>query len=143
MTINENGKKVIGIVQPSYLPWIPFFERMSRSDIFVILDDVEYSKNSYFNRNYIKGHNNKLLLTVPVKYSGNSSALINEIEINNDVNWCMKHWKSIQQYYSKAPFFYNYKDGIEEIQKNLRKLNKDWLEFCKLSTNYANDLIDF
>jgi len=34
-------------------------------------------------------------------------------------------------------------DGIEEIQKNLRKLNKDWLEFCKLSTNYANDLIDF
>jgi hypothetical protein len=68
-----------------------------------------------------------------VKYSGNSNAPINEIEINNDVNWCMKHWKSIQQYYSKAPFFYNYKDGIKEIySKSYIKLIDINIKFIEL-----------
>lgn len=131
----KNEKKIIGIVQPTYLPWLPFFERMVKSDIFIYLDDVEYSKNSYFNRNYIKGHNNRVLLTVPVKYSGHSNALINEIGINNDVKWRKKHCRSIQQYYSKAPFFNNYKEEIEGIYHNsfnkLIDINIKFIEFLK------------
>ena len=42
------------ILQPSYLPWLGFFEQMYVCDIFVYLDDVQYTKNDWRNRNKIK-----------------------------------------------------------------------------------------
>ena len=69
----------VGCVQPSYMPWIPFFKRFINCDYFVILDDVDYSKNSNQNRNYINMDNAKNLLTVPVHYK--SKCPINQIKI--------------------------------------------------------------
>ncbi|MEI7752425.1 MAG: WbqC family protein, partial [Candidatus Omnitrophota bacterium] len=57
---------IIGILQPGYLPWLGFFEQMSRSDVFVIYDDVQYDKEGWRNRNRIKSANGIQLLTVPV-----------------------------------------------------------------------------
>jgi hypothetical protein len=108
-------KKIIGIVQPTYLPWLPFFERMAVSDIFVILDDVQYSKNSNFNRNNIKSQNGRLLLTVPVSYKGKSTATIREIEVGADGKWQNKHWRTISQLYARAPFWDRYRDQIESL----------------------------
>ena len=87
--------KVLGAVQPSYIPWLPFFKRILLSDYFVLLDDVEYSKNTNQNRNSIKGPNSKILLTVPIHYQNKKN--INEIEIDNSKNWKKKHWNSISQ----------------------------------------------
>lgn len=95
----------LGAVQPAYLAWAPFFKRMQMSDIFIYLDDVEYSKNSFHNRNRIKTANGPLLLTVPVSYKGNSRELICNIKINNSTKWRSKHWKAIEVNYSRAPFF--------------------------------------
>ena len=53
----------VGCVQPSYMPWIPFFKRFINCDYFVILDDVDYSKNSNQNRNYINMDNQHKMLT--------------------------------------------------------------------------------
>ena len=44
----------VGCLQPTYLPWIPFFERFLKCDYFVLLDDVDYSKHKYQNRTYVK-----------------------------------------------------------------------------------------
>ncbi|KAF0146434.1 MAG: WbqC-like family protein [Nitrospirae bacterium] len=111
-------RKTIGIVQPSYIPWLPFFERMVYSDVFIILDDVQYSKNSFFNRNALKGFDGRILLTVPVLYRGQSTALINEILVNWKVNWNIKHFKTLKQYYAKAPYFKLYQDEIECLYQN-------------------------
>ena len=96
---------ILSCVQPSYLAWIPLFKRMISGDIFVYLDDVEYSKNSFHNRNYIKSFQGKVLLTVPVKYKGNANKYISEMPINNDFPWAKKHWRSIEMNYNKAPYF--------------------------------------
>jgi len=96
---------IIGILQPSYLAWIPFFKRMIMSDIFIYLDDVEYSKNSFHNRNRIKTSNGSLTLTVPVLYKGNSSKTISEMPINNNNNWKSKHWRAIELNYTKSQYF--------------------------------------
>jgi hypothetical protein len=109
------SRKIVGIVQPTYLPWIPFFERMACSDVFIYLDDVKYSKNSFHNRNSVKSPNGRALLTVPVLYSGNSEALINEIKVDNTQDWRKTHCKSLQQWYAKAPFFNHYKKQLEEL----------------------------
>ena len=77
---------ILSCVQPSYLAWIPFFKRIRSGDIFVYLDDVEYSKNSFHNRNYIKGPQGEILLTVPVKYKGYSHKYISQIQIHDKIN---------------------------------------------------------
>ncbi|MBN2301071.1 MAG: WbqC family protein [Lentisphaerae bacterium] len=108
-------KRVIGIVQPTYLPWMPFFERMAISDRFVLLDDVEYSKNSFHNRNALKSPNGRIMLTVPVLYKGYSKVFINEIYVDNTKPWQRKHWNTIRQCYAKAPYFDTYKDELESM----------------------------
>lgn len=96
---------VLSCVQPSYLAWIPLFKRILSGDVFVYLDDVEYSKNSFHNRNYVKGAQGSILLTVPISYKGHSSSYINKIPINNNIKWAKKHWRTIEMNYHKAPYF--------------------------------------
>ena len=96
----------VGCLQPSYLPWIPFFKRLINCDYFVILDDVDFSKNSSHNRNYISNNDTKNLLTVPVYYK--SKCPINQIKIDNSKNWKKKHYKSILQAYINSKFFHSF-----------------------------------
>ena len=123
--------KVLGAVQPSYIPWLPFFKRILLSDYFVLLDDVEYSKNTNQNRNSIKGPNNKILLTVPIHYQNKKN--INEIEIDNSKNWKKKHWNSILQNYVKTKYFKDFEQRLKTIyekkHKKLLDINLEIIEF--------------
>ena len=56
----------ITILQPSYLPWLGYFEQMSRSDKFVLLDDVQYTRRDWRNRNRVRVKKGWAWLTVPV-----------------------------------------------------------------------------
>jgi hypothetical protein len=111
----RTASRLVGIVQPTYLPWLPFFERMAASDVFVLLDDVEYSKNSFFNRNAIKARQGRQLLTAPVLYRGNSRAKIREIRVNEALHWRAKHLRTIEQAYARAPHWPAFRDRIVEI----------------------------
>jgi len=102
--------KTIGILQPGYLPWLGFFEQLSISDIFVIYDDVHYDKQGWRNRNRIKTVSGAQWLTVPVLVNFRQNPLITDIKINSRENWQKKHFLSIKQNYSKAPFFDTYID---------------------------------
>ena len=129
-------KLVLSCVQPSYLAWIPLFKRILAGDVFVHLDDVEFSKNSFHNRNSIKGPQGSLLLTVPVKYKGHSRNFINEIPVDNSLNWQIKHWRSIEMNYRKAPNFKELgpivKDRIfDQEWDNLADLNITFIEIIK------------
>jgi hypothetical protein len=129
--------KILCCLQPTYLPWIPFFERILISDIFIILDDVEFSKNSNHNRNHIKNNSNKQMLTVPVKYKNRIK--IKDIQIDNSKNWKKKHWSSIKQSYSKLKFFKGIEEDLEEIYSQdwdyLSQLN---IKIIKLFLKYLN-----
>ncbi len=96
---------IIGILQPGYLPWLGFFEQMYKSNIFVIYDDVQYDKNGWRNRNRIKTANGVQWLTVPVHANSSSESKIYQVRIDNRKNWRKKHFQSIQQNYSKTPYF--------------------------------------
>jgi hypothetical protein len=111
---------VIGILQPGYLPWLGFFEQLYRSDVFVIYDDVQYDKEGWRNRNRIKTAKGIQWLTIPVLIKFEEHTLINEVKINDTVNWRKKHLFSIKQNYSKAPFFKEYLPLFEEAY------SKDW-----------------
>src|SRR5262249_16586918 len=96
--------KTLAVLQPSYLPWIGFFDQLFRSDIFVIYDDVQYDKNGWRNRNRIKAPDGPHWLTVPVRSKNLSKQLIQNVEIDNSRPWVRKHIGSLRQCYSKASF---------------------------------------
>ncbi len=122
---NKDIKAVI--IQPSYLPWLGYFEQMYQSDIFVIYDDVQYDKNGWRNRNKIKTSQGVQWLTVPVYTKDKSGQLAKDVIINNQEKWQEKHLKSIQLNYSKAPFFsryfYIFQDAYSKKWKNLVDLD--------------------
>lgn len=102
---------IITIHQPNYLPWLGFFDKIQKSDIFVILDDAEYSKNCFINRNKIKTHAGEMWLSLPVQYK--STANINEILLDNKQSWQRKHKNTIINFYSKSPHFKKYWSELE------------------------------
>ncbi|GJM26167.1 MAG: hypothetical protein DHS20C16_25820 [Phycisphaerae bacterium] len=97
---------IISINQPAYLPWLGYFERIARSDIHVVLDHVQFEKNSFVNRNRILAAGGPTWLTVPVKTKGKFGDLpICKLEIDNQTPWRRKHWQTLQQAYGQAPHF--------------------------------------
>jgi len=105
----------IAIMQPTYLPWLGYFELMENCDIFVYLDDVQYVKKTFHSRNKIKTKVGELLLTVPVLSKGNFFQLLSHTRINNTVNWRKKHFNSIKINYCKAPYYNKYIDGLRRV----------------------------
>ena len=105
--------KVVAIHQPEYLPWLGFFKKMMNVELFVFLDDVQFRKKGWQNRNRIRINDGTTLLSIPVHT--HSYPKINEVTIDNEKNWSIRHKKSILYNYAKAPYFDEIKDFIESI----------------------------
>ena len=108
--------RVVGILQPGYMPWQGFFQQMLYSDVFVLYDDVQYDKHGWRNRNRVKGPRGPVWLTVPVVTKGLNQPLINQVRIDaSQGNWAKKHLGTIRQNYAKAPHFQPYFSQLEEL----------------------------
>jgi WbqC-like protein family len=92
------------VLQPSYLPWLGYFDQMCKADVFVWYDDVQFDKHGWRNRNRVKGPNGPLWLTVPILHKGRAEQPINAVEIDNRAAWSRKHLRSVAQLYARAPF---------------------------------------
>ena len=104
---------IVAIHQPEYLPWLGFFKKMMNVELFVFLDDVQFRKKGWQNRNRIRINDGTTLLSIPVHT--HSYPKINEVTIDNEKNWSIRHKKSILYNYARAPYFDEIKDFIESI----------------------------
>jgi hypothetical protein len=100
--------------QPSYLPWIGLFHKIYLAEQFCLYDDVQYTKKDFVSRNYIKTANGPILLSVPVKSKNHRDKLLSDVEIL-DNGWSVKHIKTIELNYAKAPYFSRYFDEIAHL----------------------------
>lgn len=137
----------ISINQPAYHPWPGYFARIACSDKHVILDHVQFEKNSLINRNKIRIAQGWCWLTVPVKTKGKFQSLsINTIEIDNTKNWQKKQWKTICQNYRKSPFFDKHAAWLEPFYTQkynkllplLEEINTSYLEQLSIQTTTVN-----
>lgn len=107
---------IISINQPAYLPWLGYFERIARSDLHVVLDHVQFEKNSYINRNKIRTKDGVAWLTVPLATKGKFGKLaIHGLEIALPNKWKNKHWACLKMNYARSPCFNQYKAPYEEL----------------------------
>ena len=109
----------VAIHQPNFLPWLGFFYKIYLADIFILLDNVEYTKNSFINRNSIKIQDAKKWITIPVQYAGNSAKTIQSIKTHNFEKEKKRLVKTIQMAYSKTPFFKHFFPDLENIFLNM------------------------
>jgi len=110
---------VIVINQPTFLPWIGWFDLVDQSDKFVFLDDVQFSRQSWQQRNRICASGAELFITVPVVHKKNIKLKINEAEISNPSFFTKKFIKTIRTYYSRSPYFDDYFEIIYDQLSNV------------------------
>jgi hypothetical protein len=91
------------------------FHKIAVADLFVIFDDVPYSRKMWYNRNRISGTPDPTMLSVPVKFSATDGTKHKDIEIDNSRNWQKKHWKSLEAEYGKSEFFGLYAPELREV----------------------------
>ena len=103
------------ILQPTYLPWIGYFELISSVDVYVVFDHVQFVKKSWQQRNKIKTANGIIFLTVPIERSERSTRIC-DIKISYDHGDPLeKHWKTISLAYGKSKYFNKYESIFKEI----------------------------
>lgn len=101
----HNKEKKVVILQPGYLPWLGFFDLMDRCDIFVILDNVQYTVRDWRSRNRIKTPAGALWLSVPVMAKGNRRKTIKDVRIDNTLSWQKKHMESLMSFYKRSRYY--------------------------------------
>jgi hypothetical protein len=127
----------ISIMQPAYLPWLGYFDRLIQSDMHIILDHVNLDSNSktkFANRNKVRTPESWTWLTVPLQSKGKHGNLfLKQVEISADPAWRNKHWQTLKSCYSRSPFFVEHRQFFEQLYQ------QDWKRLVDLidqSTSY-------
>ena len=118
--------KTITIQQPEYFPWLVYFNKMFLVDEIVFLDDVQFKKRYFENRNKIRTNDGWMWISTPVLTKGRYKQKIMNVEIDNSQLWQKKIIKALMLNYQKSKFWYKYEK-----------------ELCELIMRPYNKLIDF
>ena len=115
---------MISVHQPQYLPWLGYFDKIAKSDCFVVLDKVQYKPREFQNRNRIRTRDGVIWLTVPVVCKGKHKQGICDAVIDNEFPWQRQHCNSLKAWYGRAPFFNDYFPFFEAVySKRWEKLS--------------------
>jgi hypothetical protein len=127
--------KKIAICQSNYIPWKGYFDMIKQSDVFVIYDEVQYTRSDWRNRNQIPSPQGLRWLTIPV--AANLGNKIFEVHSHGNY-WRRKHWDTLCHYYGKSSRFSDFSEVFKELylgstETNLSKINTQFIvTVCKL-----------
>lgn len=128
----------VSMMQPSFLPWLGYFELIYQAEIFVLLDDFQFSVQSYHQRNRLFVNKGQVdWYSVPVQKSLSFQKPLNKTLINENTPWRNKLWRRIQQNYGKTEYFSIYKTEISDWllshYSNLAEQNIAFIQLiCKI-----------
>ncbi len=94
----------IAVMQPTYLPWLGYFDLMARAEVFVFLDDASFSRQSWQQRNRVIAGDRMTWLTVPVQTSGHAGQRIDQVKVRDELPWRRKHMRTISESLARAPW---------------------------------------
>ena len=134
---------IVAIHQPNYLPWLGYFAKMARADIFVFLDDVQFTKGGYTNRVQIDGRGEARWLTVPVRVS--LGQRIDEI-MPSRPDWRGAHLDTIATYYRDAAHYRTVRDWLTQTYEaapagSLAAINRHLIEAAAARLGVAPRLL--
>ncbi len=119
-TAIERGR-VVAIHQPTFLPWLGYFDKIVRSDVFVVLDSVQFPRGapgSWMNRVKLAISGKEQWVTVPVRRSGAGFQEVREVRIDESRPWRQKLIRTIEMNYARAAHFASIFPTIQAIFQN-------------------------
>jgi hypothetical protein len=130
----------VGMMQPVFMPWQGLFELIYTSDIFIILDDFQFSAQSWDQRNRFFINKGQVdWYTVPIRKSISFLAPFNQVMINEAIPWRTKMLKRIQQNYSQSSFFRDIFPPLQELlSEEMESLAAQNIAFIKLVCDLLN-----
>jgi len=123
---------ICAIHQPQYLPWLGYFDKIDQVDLFLFLDDVQFKKHEWQNRNRIRTRDGWQWLTVPVRHHFGQE--IRAVEIDDHLPWRRKHWQALQTDYGRARHFAEASAPWQEIY------DREWSELSRLNVESVQRL---
>ena len=107
---------ILSATQPYFAPYPGFFYKARLSDVFVILDEVQFPRGTtWISRNRFKNHQGTLWITIPVWKKGLGLQKINDVRIAYEGRWARKHLESLKTAYAHAPYFPEHLDLIRHL----------------------------
>lgn len=125
------------ITQSNYIPWKGYFDAIKDVDVFVVYDDMQYTKRDWRNRNLIKTPQGLNWLTIPVEVKGKYSQKIKDTKVA-EKNWNLSHWDAIKQNYKNAGCYKEMGEWLESLYKNC---NYEYLS--EINMYFINGINDF
>lgn len=95
----------VGIMQPYFMPYIGYFQLLNLVDKFVVYDDIQYTKNSWINRNRYLVNGKAAYLTLPLKRASDYLDVRERHLSDSYQRDSEKLLRSLSEAYRKAPFF--------------------------------------
>jgi len=138
----------IAISQPTFLPWHGYFGLIDYVDEFVFLENIQFDKRSWQQRNRLRNKNESYYISIPVSTKGKIYQKICDVEIFYEKNLVSRILNNIQVNYKNTPYYKNYYYDLSNIflKENIKLslLNKELiLFFCKIlniKTKISSDL---
>jgi hypothetical protein len=116
---------ILAAHQPQFAPWLGYVDKLDRADVFVLLDNVQFKKNEWQNRNRIKGASGPQWLTVPVSFHFGDK--IREVSVCQRRNWQRQHLQTLRTCYGRARHFEEtfkrYESIVREPWQKMSDLN--------------------
>lgn len=92
----------VSIYQPLYWPPLHYFNRMLDVDVFVLLDDAQFTRSANFrNTMQIKGRSNTATMVVPLTHTGKREKII-DVKVDSNQPWQRKHYQALRHAYGKT-----------------------------------------
>lgn len=101
--VPESAQKKVAIMQPYFFPYIAYFQLISAVDIFVIYDNIKYTKKGWINRNRILQDGSDKLISLPLKTASDYLDVV-ERELADGFD-AKKLLNQIRAAYLHAPYF--------------------------------------
>ncbi|MDF2486957.1 MAG: WbqC-like family protein [Herbinix sp.] len=134
---------IVSINQPNYIPYIGYFHRIAKSDVFVLLDNAQFSNNNMHHWNYLKTPQGKLRIKIPVEYNFLDS--INQVRTKDELLWKQKHLKIIQTNYGHAKYFKEYFPSFQELllsqYQNIAEMNLAIIQYISKNFGFSAKLV--
>ncbi len=124
--------------QPNYLPYLGFFDKIKRCEVFIVEDNVQFERQGFTNRNKIMTSEGVRWLSVPIEHE-NKPLLINEVRVANkgEPGWGKRHWLTLKHSYCKAPHWSEFSDFFKETYE------REWTMLMDLNMHLIKGIMGF
>ncbi len=122
--------KVIAVHQPTFLPWLGWWNKFARADTLVLLDDVQFpnSGRSWMNRVRVLVDGQPGWITMPVLRTHDGVHSVRETRVDDAKPWRGKIAATLTDSYGEAPYFDEVFPVVEELLRlptdNIAELNE-------------------